>query len=180
MKQKLTVLSLILTPLWAQNALSLHDAVQTALAKNQSLAAAAAGVKGAQARVNQASSGYLPRLNYMESFARSDNPVFVFSTLLTEHRFGAENFAIGPLNRPDAANNFQSQVTVDQVVYDAGHETSLKEHRNCKLSHSHLTSSGVNPPDGCRSLLRRRNGPRGVAPSNGGPALDATECPVEL
>lgn len=56
----------------------------------------------------------------MESFARSDNPVFVFSSLLTQHRFGAENFAIGPLNRPDAVNNFQSQLTVDQVVYDAG------------------------------------------------------------
>jgi outer membrane protein TolC len=44
----------------------------------------------------------------------------VFSSLLTEHQFGAENFNIGPLNRPDFLNNFQSQVTVDQVLYDAG------------------------------------------------------------
>ncbi len=62
----------------------------------------------------------LPKVNYSESFARSDNPVFVFSSLLTQHQFGAENFAIGPLNRPDFLNNFQSQVTVDQVLYDAG------------------------------------------------------------
>ena len=28
---------------------------------------------------------------------RSDNPVFVFSSLLTQHQFGPENFNIGPL-----------------------------------------------------------------------------------
>ncbi len=62
----------------------------------------------------------LPKINYSESFARSNNPVFVFSSLLTQHQFGVENFAIGPLNRPDFLNNFQSQVTVDQPIYDAG------------------------------------------------------------
>jgi outer membrane protein TolC len=62
----------------------------------------------------------LPKLNYTESFARSDNPVFVFSSLLTQHQFGTENFNIGPLNRPDSLNNFQSQLTVDQALYDAG------------------------------------------------------------
>jgi len=62
----------------------------------------------------------LPKINYSESFARSDNPVFVFSSLLTQHQFGLENFSIGPLNRPDFLNNFQSQVTVDQPLYDAG------------------------------------------------------------
>ena len=51
---------------------------------------------------------------------RSDNPVFVFSSLLTQHQFGPENFNIGPLNRPDSMNNFQSQLTVDQPLYDAG------------------------------------------------------------
>ncbi|HUK52235.1 MAG TPA: TolC family protein, partial [Candidatus Binatia bacterium] len=58
------------------------------------------------------------------SFARSDNPVFVFSSLLTQHQFGPENFNIGPLNRPDFLNNFQSLLTVDQVLYDAGQTRS--------------------------------------------------------
>jgi len=62
----------------------------------------------------------LPKANYSESFTRSDNPVFAFSSLLTQHQFGAENFDIGPLNRPDPPNNFQSQLTVDQTLYDAG------------------------------------------------------------
>jgi outer membrane protein TolC len=59
-------------------------------------------------------------VNYSESWARSDNPVFVFSSLLTQHQFAESNFRIGPLNRPDFLNNFQSQVTVDQTIYDWG------------------------------------------------------------
>jgi outer membrane protein TolC len=84
------------------------------------VAGANAGVRAAEARVDQARGGALPRVNYSESYTRSDNPVFVFSSLLTQHQFGVENFNIGPLNRPDSINNFQSVVTVDQNLYDAG------------------------------------------------------------
>ena len=107
-------------PMWAQDALSLREAVRLALRENQAVAGANAGVRAAEARVDQARGGALPRVNYSESYARSDNPVFVFSSLLTQHQFGMENFDIGPLNRPGSINNFQSVVTVDQNVYDAG------------------------------------------------------------
>ena len=106
--------------LWAQDPLSLRDAVRLAIRENKAIAATAAGAQASQARITEARSGRLPKVNYSESFARSDNPVFVFSSLLTQHQFGAEDFNIGPLNRPDFLNNFQSQVTVDQVLYDAG------------------------------------------------------------
>jgi len=105
---------------WAQEELSLKQAVHLALEKNQSVAAARASVDAAQSRITEARSGRLPKVAYSESWARSDNPVFVFSSLLTQHQFGAENFQIGPLNRPDFLNNFQSLVTVDQTVFDAG------------------------------------------------------------
>src|SRR5664279_1022545 len=106
--------------LWAQDPLSLRDAVRLAIRENKAIAATAAGAQASDARITEARSGRLPKVNYSESFARSDNPVFVFSSLRTQHQFGAENFNIGPLNRPDALNNFQSQLTVDQVLYDAG------------------------------------------------------------
>lgn len=105
---------------WAQDAMSLKDAVHLALEKNSSIAASAASQKAAGSRVDEAHSGFLPKVNYSESWARSDNPVFVFSSLLTQHQFGDQNFQLGPLNRPDFLNNFQSLVTVDQTVYDAG------------------------------------------------------------
>ena len=50
------------------------------------------------------------------SLQSGNNPVFV---LLTQHQFSDANFAIGSLNRPNAMNNYQSQFTVEQVVFDA-------------------------------------------------------------
>jgi len=76
--------------------------------------------KAAESRIAEARGGNLPKVNYSESWTRSDNPVFVFSSLLTQHQFGEQNFQIGPLNRPDFLNNFQSQVTADQTLYDGG------------------------------------------------------------
>ncbi len=116
---KLLPYLLLVLPLGAQD-LSLKDAVKLALEKHPSVAAASSGVRAAESRVKEARAGYLPKLNYAESWLRSDNPVVVFSSLLTQHQFTMDNFALGPLNRPDALDNFQSQVTVDQVVYDAG------------------------------------------------------------
>ncbi len=107
-------------PLAAQNPLSLTDAVRLAQENHPSVAASRDATKGADMRVVEARSGYLPKLNYAESVLRSDNPVVVFSSLLTQHQFTAANFALDTLNRPAPLDNFQSLVTLDQSVYDAG------------------------------------------------------------
>jgi len=115
-----SLLLILAAPLLAQDSLSLRDAVRLALRENKEIAASTAGIRAFDARIEEARAGRLPKLNYAESFVRSDNPVFVFSSLLTQHQFGLENFNIGPLNRPDSINNFQSVLSVDQPVYDAG------------------------------------------------------------
>jgi outer membrane protein len=107
-------------PILAEEGLTLAGAVATALQQHPSMDVAAARIRAADARIQLARGSYLPKVNYQESWARSNNPVFVFSSLLTQHQFSANNFNLGPLNRPDALNNFQSTVSVDQVVYDAG------------------------------------------------------------
>jgi len=114
------ILWALAAPLWAQDPLSLRDAVQLAQRENKTIAVANAGIHAAAAHLEGSRAGMLPKLNYSESFSRSDNPVFVFGALLTQHQFGSENFAIGALNRPDFLNNFQSQLTLDQTLYDAG------------------------------------------------------------
>jgi outer membrane protein len=114
------ILLVLSAPLWAQDPLSLRDAVQLALRENKAIAGVDAAARASAARIDEARSGRLPKLNYSESFVRSDNPVFVFSSLLTQHHFTVENFNIGPLNRPDSMNNFQSVLSVDQPLYDAG------------------------------------------------------------
>jgi len=119
---KKTLLMLVWWPLiaWAQEPMSLNDAVHLALTRNKSLEASDAARKVAESRIAEARGGSLPKVNYSESWTRSDNPVFVFSSLLTQHQFAEQNFQIGPLNRPDFLNNFESQVTADQTLYDSG------------------------------------------------------------
>jgi len=120
MKRFLVCAGLLAVPVSGQADLSLPDAVRIALEKHPSLEAGAERVLAARRRIEQARSGWLPRLNYTESWARSNNPVFVFSSLLTQRQFTERNFQIGPLNRPDFLNNFQSLLTVDQLIYDFG------------------------------------------------------------
>ena len=112
-------LFVLAAPLAAQEALTLRQAVDLALRSNPLVAAADAGEKEAEARIHQARSGYLPRLQFSESLQRGNNPVFVFSSLLTQHQFSEGNFALGPLNRPDALSNYQSRLTVEQVLFDS-------------------------------------------------------------
>src|SRR5579864_2384036 len=77
----LTMLSA--TPVGAQDSLSLKDAVRTALGKNSAIQAADATQQAAASKIQEARAGFLPKVSYSESWARSDNPVFVFSSLLT-------------------------------------------------------------------------------------------------
>lgn len=89
MRRVLALLDLLVlaAPLVAQEALTLRQAVNLALLSNPLVAATDAGEKEAEARIHQARSGYLPRLQFSESLQRGNNPVFVFSSLLTQHQF---------------------------------------------------------------------------------------------
>ena len=120
MKKLLISLLLAAVSARAQDAISLKAAVLFAIGQNKSLEASAAARNGAQTRVTQARSGLLPKVNYSESWTRSNNPVFVFGSLLSQRQFGSQNFEIGSLNSPNFINNFQSQITVDQTLYGAG------------------------------------------------------------
>ncbi|HTR34903.1 MAG TPA: TolC family protein [Bryobacteraceae bacterium] len=123
----LTTFALAAAPLLAQEALTLRQAVDLALQSNPLVAAADAGEKEAEARLRRAQSGYLPRVQLSESLQHGNNPVFVFSSLLTEHQFSEGNFAIDALNRPNALTNYQSQLTIEQVIFDA-RQTSRSVH----------------------------------------------------
>lgn len=104
----------------AQEPLSLPEAVRIALEKHPALAASEARIRAAGARVEQARAGYLPKVNYSESVQRGNNPVFVFGSLLNQRQFTLDNFRIDRLNNPGFISNFQSLVTVDQTLWDAG------------------------------------------------------------
>ncbi|MBK5291709.1 MAG: TolC family protein [Acidobacteriia bacterium] len=100
--------------------LSLADAARLALQDNPAIAAARRLESAADARIRQAESARLPRIQWQESVQGGNNPVYVFSSLLTQRQFSAANFAVPTLVRPDPLQNFQSQLGIEQSVYDFG------------------------------------------------------------
>ncbi|MCU0226685.1 MAG: TolC family protein [Bryobacterales bacterium] len=118
--KRVLILFLAGLPLLGQQPISLREAVERALRQNPGMQALQQREQAAGYRRQAARSGYLPQVNYQEMVQRGNNPVFVFGTLLTQRQFSERNFAINSLNRPDFVTNFQSMVTVDQVVFNAG------------------------------------------------------------
>ena len=121
-------LSLVLLGTWvipltvfgqvADEGLTLIDAVEIALRRNPITRATRAGRELSNAELSEAQSGRLPSLIATGNFTRSNNPVFVFGSLLEQGQFGAANFAIDSLNHPDALNNFRSSLTLRFPVFD--------------------------------------------------------------
>ena len=98
--------------------LTLSRAVEMALAKNPLTRAAAGGRQLADAQLAAARAIRWPILQASESVTTSNNPVFVFGSLLEQGRFGVNNFQIDSLNNPDALTNFRGGLSVRLPVFD--------------------------------------------------------------
>ena len=105
-------------PASAQSPLSLSEAIARAKAHNPDAGAAAAAEREAAERVTQVRGGYLPKVDFAESWQRGNNPVFVFSSRLAQRQFTAADFALDALNHPDATDNFRTAVSVEQSLFD--------------------------------------------------------------
>jgi len=99
---------------------SLPQAVAVALQNNPTLQAAKSYAEAVRHAVAGARAGYYPRLDFSEGFARSNNPVFVFSSKLTQRQFTAQDFELGALNYPPPIDNFRTQFAAAMPLYDAG------------------------------------------------------------
>jgi outer membrane protein len=106
-------------PAAGQTPLSLTDAIARARAHNPDAGSSAAGEREAAQRVTQARAGYWPKVDVAESWQRGNQPVFVFSSLLSQRQFTAADFALSALNHPDAVDNYRSAVTVEQPLFDS-------------------------------------------------------------
>jgi len=109
----------------AQEPLTLERAAEASLAHNASLRAGRAGANEATAHRTEARSGFFPRLSVTESWQRGDQPVFVFSSLLSAQRFAATNVALDALNHPEPIAFFHTSVGAarlgvrdNRVVFD--------------------------------------------------------------
>jgi outer membrane protein TolC len=98
--------------------LTLSEAVEIALAKNPLTRATAAARELADAQLAVARATRMPLLQASESVTTSNNPVFVFGSLLEQGRFGANNFLISSLNSPAALTNFRAGLSVRFPLFD--------------------------------------------------------------
>jgi len=98
--------------------LTLSQAVEIALAKNPLTRATAAGRELADAQLSAARATRWPLLQASESVTTSNNPVFVFGSLLEQGRFGPNNFLIGSLNNPDPLTNFRTAFSARIPIFD--------------------------------------------------------------
>lgn len=100
--------------------LALRQAIEIALERSPVLKAAQQQVNAAEAGVDRARAEFLPKLDVLESFTRSDSPVFTFSSKLNQGRFTQGDFAVNRLNDPDPYTNFRTAVQLSQPVYTGG------------------------------------------------------------
>ncbi|GAB4235267.1 MAG: TolC family protein [Acidobacteriota bacterium] len=98
--------------------LTLEQAVATALERNPWVRAGKAELEQAEAGLAEAKAGRLPRLSFEETYTNSNNPVFVFGTLLEQGRFGVQHFDPGFLNAPGSIDNFRSTLNVQIPVFN--------------------------------------------------------------
>lgn len=117
--------------LGAQERLTLSDAIART-AGHPSLRASAESEQIAAQGVAQARAGWLPRVDYAESWQRSNQPVFVFGSLLAQSRFGPRNFEIDALNDPAAVTNARGALVAQQALFDP---TLAARVRSARLSH---------------------------------------------
>jgi outer membrane protein len=98
--------------------ITIAAAVEIALRTNPLTRVTRAGNQLAEAHLDEVRAGRLPKLVATGNFTRSNNPVFVFGSLLEQGSFELENFAIDSLNHPDSINNFRSSLTLHLPLFD--------------------------------------------------------------
>ena len=104
----------------AQTPLTLEDAMKRAQGETADARALASAIDETNARIQRVQSGYWPRVDVAETVQRGNQPVFVFSSLLSQRRFTAANFAIPALNYPEPITNTRTAVAFEQSIYNAG------------------------------------------------------------
>lgn len=98
--------------------LTIGEAVRKAILANPLVGAARAGERVAEARVSESKAGRLPFLQLEQTLMHSNNPVFVFGSLLEQEDFSSGYFDTGFLNDPPSMNNYRSLLNLKVPVFN--------------------------------------------------------------
>jgi len=78
----------------------------------------------AEKQWGQSRASYLPAIDLIQGWNRSNNPVYVFGTLLNQQRFSEANFAVDSLNHPAPISDVSSKFQLGWLLYDFGRRES--------------------------------------------------------
>jgi outer membrane protein len=110
--------SALLASAAAAQPLTLRQAAAEAVSRNPQASAAAAEIDAARARLGQARAAWLPLVDASANSSRSNNPVFVFASLLEQGRFAPQFFDPNFLNDPPVFRNDRLNLTVKVALFD--------------------------------------------------------------
>ncbi len=102
----------------ADSSLSLKEAINLALEKNNLLKAATYEQKAASREAAASRSRFFPSISLDEAATASNAPTRVFMMKLDEGRFTQNDFAVSNLNHPALHGDFRTQLTLDQPLFD--------------------------------------------------------------
>ncbi len=133
---------LLALPLAAQQPrFTLQQATSVALENNPARKLAAADVAAADAGFRLSKAPLLPQIQFSESVARGNDPVFAFGTKLRQQVFQASDFGLNSLNRPSPLSDFTTSFTGRWVAFDSLH-TQFQVKRTSLLKRGAAASAG--------------------------------------
>ncbi len=119
----ITVLTLAVAAYsYAAEAMTLEQAIDTALRNNAGLKASEAQVEAADAGVLRSASGFLPKVTVSETWSRTDSPLMALGTKLNQEIVTPADFNPVVMNNPEAISNYNTRLAVMQPVFNGGKE----------------------------------------------------------
>ncbi len=102
------------------SSLRLRQALRLALENSPRLQKAASRVAAAQAGIAAQKARFYPSLDAEESGTRGDDPVYVFGSLLRQHRFSAQDFQTAHLNQPAPLTDWTTAIQANVLFWNGG------------------------------------------------------------
>ena len=143
---------IVTTMIWAGTAvgqsffpakLSLENAVERALNNHPETRLAESKIKTAELNIKEANTGKQPFVQFSQAVTRSNNPVFVFSSLLEQGRIKPSNFAPDSLNDPKGLFNFRSSADVQMPLFDQRQTRARVDQADIGKRQAELYAEGV-------------------------------------
>ena len=97
--------------------LTLAEAIGIALENNHEIKAGKSGWEAGRADIGIARSYLLPKISIEERYLRTNNPGYAFMSKLNQSRIETPDFNPDSLNSPDAINDYQSSISIEQPIF---------------------------------------------------------------